>query len=301
MVFYPNPDQQKGPLDQKTRSGGRHAGKPGSIMAPSVNFRPDQLMFDYDDIPEKAREKRQALERHLKVDRLGLVRPEWNTDTKPNNFKVCDRTPSRTLCRGQSTIPEYNFRAEVLPRTQSTVDYNPKVPAHRSNSAASMRAETATPSHLARPQVGEMEVNPRLRGKPAWDDRKTPDPVLATVKAGELQEKVDRRRRRMRRAPRPESQPTLKDREVMFVTGQRQKKQLAGTPVRQKPKKKDPNIVGNRRDTQVAKRVHTGTYSFSNIEQTYVWSCCMNADQHSLGCNVLKKYTHGWNYSGLSG
>eukprot|EP00163_Fabomonas_tropica_P029129 TRINITY_DN6148_c0_g1_i1.p1 TRINITY_DN6148_c0_g1~~TRINITY_DN6148_c0_g1_i1.p1 ORF type:complete len:109 (+),score=0.30 TRINITY_DN6148_c0_g1_i1:52-378(+) len=73
------------------------------------------------------------------------------------------------------------------------------------------------------------------------------------------------------------------------------------TPVRQKPKKKDPNIVGNRRDTQVAKRVHTGTYSFSNIEQTYVWSCCMNADQHSLGCNVLKKYTHGWNYSGLSG
>lgn len=121
-----------------------------------TTYRRTEQAFHPSDAPPAAHIRRQEVKQLRRPAALGeKARAAWNGSTAVDR-KPCDRQAA-TLHAFDRRDRAYNYRAEALP-SKAAVDTD----AFGRTLGSSLR-RTA--------RAAEMEVNPALAGKPAWDDR----------------------------------------------------------------------------------------------------------------------------------
>lgn len=199
-------------------------------MLRSTQYALDARVYDEDAIPPASLAAKRGVLEAKRPDVIGVGKPSWNGSTVSENMA---RFPDRAMMRQLAVYDsikraDYNYRAETLDWRDKRV-YEPvpnKFQVNRRNLGRAPPMLDAPPA-LSRT---EFPAHPSLATKPRWDPATghAGDPYRAEKeKNARIEAESIADRDYSRRHPPKLQQPTLKQREEIFLAEQRKAKELA--------------------------------------------------------------------------
>ncbi|KAL4468592.1 hypothetical protein ABPG74_005095 [Tetrahymena malaccensis] len=265
--------------------------KIGSVRNGKINFDRDEQFFSQDDIPQKAMEIKKQIKNFIDLDILNLKKKEWNSSCSVPKNPLLEETHERKLIKIKLGL----YDRPIPPLKDKIIELGTDT----RNDYTGWNVSTQQDTKQRRTHLDDFTMKSKIKNKEKEDGllieyRKPLEQQsdLVThyreVKKKEKEFRDEIRKEFLRSNPKSTKEKT--DAAVYRLTYEAK---LRINQIQQDPKVTfKPQLYKPDEDKRI-KATHSGVYQKFGFEKDangqqkdhYAWSCCMNAEKDSQGCN----------------
>eukprot|EP00735_Rhodelphis_limneticus_P000628 TRINITY_DN11147_c0_g1::TRINITY_DN11147_c0_g1_i1::g.6532::m.6532 TRINITY_DN11147_c0_g1::TRINITY_DN11147_c0_g1_i1::g.6532 ORF type:complete len:316 (-),score=22.75,BTK/PF00779.14/0.083,DUF1152/PF06626.7/0.21 TRINITY_DN11147_c0_g1_i1:7-954(-) len=289
---------QSGAVSQQSSHSSLNHSKPGRL-ATRIDYDLEERAFDDGDVKSQALQARKVVQESTRERVMGVTRWETSVTTGepfPNPSLKTELSKNQSIRDG-----DYNYRAETLPKRRLPTEKSLKSGSHLS---------------LGKTSNFELPLNPHLDDKTPWNVSTEVNQKTLTQRLQNFDETC--KTNLNRRPPKNYVSPPedVKNQMELMRKVKQAKYDYKKTYGEEMPYHllcdmfphlskelpsydKSPEALppnGHRRRQKVYH--HPGVWGPCQFDQgRSAWSCCMNSDRDSAGCNAVVTNPDAWNFS----